>query len=319
MLSPDDSSGLQSVPLIGFLGHNIGYSLSPMLHEAADHASNRMCDYQLFDVPPGNLEGFLSMVNEIPGLKGFNVTIPYKEVMARRLKEVAPSARESGAVNVVNLEAGELVGYNTDRPGFIYLVKAGLLLCRCPMADWNAVILGAGGAAKAAVWALLDLGMTKKFFVMGRDEKKLASFVNDFLVAGQHFGTEFQGLDWLDWTSVPAPRDDENLMLVNATPIGTMDLAGCTSLPVHLPHPEIMEYFNLVLDLVYSPGETGLMAAARASGVTAVGGAIMLIEQAIQSRRIWFGQADEDAERKAMGMAYDQWMQDLVDLSEGRS
>ncbi len=312
MLSPeDDKTGLDIIPLVGLLGHNIGYSISPMLHEAADDASGPIHDYHLFDVPIHNLEIWLERVTGFPGITGFNVTVPHKEVLSRRLTSVQDSAREVGAVNVVEVVGKDMIGYNTDRPALVKVLDNAIKSGEHPESGWTVVLIGAGGAARAAIWALIDTKIADRVIVTARNKRKLQSFVNDYLVAGSHFGVEVEEGTWLDWENLEI---ESPALLVNATPLGSMDSMGLVSMPVHGPPNDTLSNFSLVLDMVYSPPVTGLMTAARDAGVEAIGGIGMLIEQAVLSRAIWFGSGNEDIERAVMEKAYEKWAEEISEF-----
>lgn len=304
MDSPDESQGLGLIPVAGLLGYGISYSLSPLLHSAADQASGRRCDYQLFDVPPDKLAGFLSRVSQFPELLGFNVTRPHKETLARRLNALHDSAREVNAVNAVALRGEHLIGYNTDRPALASVIRAELKEGELPTEGWTVVLLGGGGGARAVVWAVRDLGLVESLVVSARNDKKLDSFVNDFYVAYSVVGANVGGHPWLDWNSLEVSRP---AMLINATPLGNADARGNVPEPSAVPPKDVLKGFDLVIDLVYNPPETGLIQAARESGVQAVGGGGMLVEQAVLSRALWFGEGREHVERAAMVAVYTSW------------
>ena len=315
MACPGETQGLGLIPVAGLLGHDIGYSLSPLLHAAADQASGRRCDYQLFDVPPDSLPGFLSRVNQFPELVGFNVTRPHKETMARRLNALHDSAREVNSVNVVALRGEHLIGYNTDRAALVSVIRAQVGEARLPANGWTVVLLGAGGGARAAVWAVRDLGLVAELIVSARNDDRLASFTNDFYVAYSMTGAEVSSLPWLEWGDLDVTPP---AMLINATPLGSADAHGEVTEPSPIPPDEILAKLSLIIDLVYTPPETGLVRAARQAGCQAVGGAGMLIEQALLSRALWFGEGEEEVERAAMVAAYTSWSGKAVRRSESR-
>jgi shikimate dehydrogenase len=303
MDSTDEQHGLDLLPVTGVLGHAIGFTLSPFLHDAADSASGRRTDYQVFDVPPNHLESFLGRVNKFPDLVGFNVTIPHKEEVARHLSAMHETAREVGAVNTVAIRGDHLIGYNTDRPAVAKVLRAELMP-EGAMTGWTVVLLGAGGAARAVAWALLDLGIAVNLVVSARNLDRLHSFANDLYLAYSRAGITFSGHPWLDWTTLFV---DPPAMLINATPLGCIGIDGQVGEPSPVPPPDRLAQFALVFDLVYNPPETELLAAARNAGLKTVGGGGMLIEQAVASRSIWFGPGREDAERMAMVAAYHSW------------
>jgi shikimate dehydrogenase len=138
----------------GLLGHPLGHTASPAMHNAAFRALGLNAIYLAFDVEPASLE---DAVRGLRALKvgGFNVTIPYKERIMPLLTQLDPSARRVGAVNTVKVDGGALIGYNTDLAGFL----APLMELKLELQGLSALILGAGGAARACVRALLDAGV----------------------------------------------------------------------------------------------------------------------------------------------------------------
>jgi shikimate dehydrogenase len=304
MPNSEEEQGLDVLPVAGVLGHNIGYSLSPLLHAAADSASGRRMDYELFDVPPEHLDSFLRRVSRFPDLIGFNVTMPYKVEVARRLDAMHEGARETGAVNTVALRGEHLIGYNTDRPAIAKVLQAELKDAELPFKGWTVVVLGAGGAARAIAWALLDLGIVDNLIVVARGADRLHSLANDVYFAYSRADATFSRHPWLDWVTLFV---NPPAMLVNATPLGNIESGGEIGEPSPVPPPDRLRQFDLVFDLVYNPPETELVRAARDAGHRAVGGGSMLIEQAILSRSIWLGEGKENVERMAMVAAYMSW------------
>ena len=304
MTTPARDSGLDMFPVIGLLGQGIGYSLSPMLHDAAGRASGRESDFQLFDVQPENLDGMLVRAAKFPDLVGFNVTVPYKKEIARRLNALHESAREVGAVNTVAHRGDHLIGYNTDRPALVSVLKAALDESDFPSENWTVVLLGAGGGARAAAWAVLDVGMIKHLIVASRSHDRLHSFKNDLYTAYSRAGVSFSTHGWLDWATLFVEKP---AMLINATPLGRREAGGNIRFTGPAFSYEQLSQFSLVYDLVYSPPETRLVKMAREAGCVAVGGGGMLVEQAVLSRAVWFGEGYEQTERAAMVASYYTW------------
>ncbi len=301
MVSPED---LGLIPVTGLLGHGISYSLSPMLHGFADRAAGRMSDYQLFDVPPTGLRVFLEQVVQFGEVVGFNVTNPHKETLYERLDALHDDAKETGAVNTVSVRGEHIVGYNTDRAAFRSALQAALTEREHPAKDWTVVVLGAGGGARAVVRAILDLGIAQRILISSRTESRRFFLLLHFQEICNALGVELLQHEWQDWETMPI---ESPALLVNATPLGRMDDRGRIPLPAVLPMDSIFAKFSLVFDLVYTPPVTGLMKRARDLGVQAVGGGGMLIEQAVLSRAIWFGDDKKDQERAAMVAGYSLW------------
>lgn len=211
------------------------------------------------------------------GAQGANVTMPHKETVIEYLDEVSGDARRVGAVNTIQRAGESLVGHNTDVDGFrSFLVDdAGV-----DTADKNVLVLGSGGAARAVVCALDDLGASKIVIAARREErgKEIAA-----LTQNQH--TEVSG--WEGIEDLAAQSD----VIVNATPLGMND---------DNPLGEVSwSEGQVVCDLVYSPAVTPLMESARNGGAEAWGGLGMLIHQAALSFRIWTGKDPSTAAMSA--------------------
>lgn len=136
---------------VALIGHPVRHSLSPTLHRAAGRACGIDVDYALVDVEPGRVAAAIEGLRS-RGLRGVNITAPHKAEAMAAVDRLAPVAAAIGVVNTLVFGPGAVVGENTDGPGFRAAVAD-----RCP-APRRALVLGAGGAARAVVWALLDLG-----------------------------------------------------------------------------------------------------------------------------------------------------------------
>lgn len=230
------------------LGHRIAYSASPAMQNAAFRALDLDWNYELRDVAP---VGLAEAVAELrgPGLHGANVTIPHKMSVVALLDALDPSAERLGAVNTIVRDGDRLVGYNTDLPALA--AELDELVERSP---GNAVVLGTGGAARAAEAALADAAATSVSLV-GRER----------------------------WGELPVLLAKADL-LINATPIGTA--TDETPVPAELLRPDLS-----VLDLVYRPSPTRLVRDARAAGAEGRDGAGMLLRQAVASFELWTGRS----------------------------
>lgn len=256
------------------LGHPVSHSLSPAFQNAALRRAGLPVRYETLDVAPEDLDATLdALVRE--NVWG-NVTIPHKERVAARCSRVTPLAERVGAVNTFWVERGSLVGDNTDVGGFRELLAAtatNIERAR-PVA-----VLGAGGAAAAAIVALEEDGFTD-IRVHGRTPARAAALCARFSAA--HATSD-----------VDATVRDAALV-VNATPAG---LDGI-SMPVS---PDTIRRDAVVLDMVVGPNETPLVRAARARGIQAADGLEMLLAQGALAFQRWFGIApDREAMREAV-------------------
>lgn len=231
------------------VGHEIGYSASPAMQDAAFAATGLDWRYTLRDVPPEALSGAVAELRG-PDRHGANVTIPHKLAVPELLDALEPLAARLGAVNTIVRDGDKLAGHNTDMPALA--AELGELLAEREASVTRAIVLGAGGAARAALSALTDAGVPDVTLV-GRDR----------------------------WDEMPALLAQAQL-LVNATPVGT----ASDGTPVHA---ELLRSDLAVFDLVYRPSPTRLVRDALGAGAQARGGAGMLLRQAAASFELWTG------------------------------
>lgn len=226
------------------LGREIGYSASPAMHNAAFAALELDARYELRDIGPDALAGEVDALRGSDRI-GANVTRPYKLAVCELVDELAPEVQRLGAANTIVRYGDLLVGRNTDLPA---------LRAELPPNVRRAVVLGAGGASRAAVDALREAGCDA---VLVLDRRR--------------------------WASLPGALAGADL-LVNTTPIG-MD-SDETPVPAELLRPGMA-----VLDLVYRPSPSRLVRETRAAGGRARGGAGMLLRQAAYSLALWLDRA----------------------------
>jgi shikimate dehydrogenase len=270
--------------LVGLIGANIQRSLSPLLHEDAFAAAGLRGHYHLMDLdrlPGRTLAGLLDAARTA-GFAGVNVTFPCKETVLPLLDAVSAEAREIGAVNTVVFAAdGRATGHNTDRIGFRRGVED--VLGAGAVADATVALIGAGGAGRAIGFALADLGAASVaiFDIEPARARRLAADLAARFGPGRATAT-----DALDRALAGAAG------IVNATQVG---MAGFPGLPV----PErALDAAAWVADVVYTPLETALLAAARARGKRVATGGGMCVHQAAEAFRLFVGRAPDLARMK---------------------
>lgn len=248
------------------IGHPVSHSLSPAIHNAAFAAADLDWVMVALPVEPGRGVDAVRGAQAL-GLAGLSVTMPHKPAAAAAVDRLSPEARALGAVNCVALTPGEAVGHNTDGPGFLDSLR---LDEGFDPSGRTAVVMGAGGAARAVVLALAEAGAAE-VVVVNRTAERGADAAALAGAAGRvGLVEDVAGAD----------------LVVNATPLG---MEG-TSSADHLPVPEALLRPNqLVVDLVYQPRLTPLLAAARSAGAVPVGGVGMLVHQAAHAFRTWTG------------------------------
>jgi len=259
------------IPRAFVMGHPIGHSRSPMLHGYWLKHYGIGGSYERLDVAPADLPAFFAGFKEA-GWVGGNVTIPHKTAVIEFVEKIDGAAQAIGAVNTLWWESGKLVGGNTDATGFI-----GNLDELAPGWDQearHAVILGAGGAARAAIHGLRERGLTVAMCNRTVERAKALA---------AHFGAGVSGhaLDEL-----PGLLETAGL-LVNTTSRG---MAGQPPLEIDLTP---LKRGAIVHDVVYVPLETGLLKAAKTRGHRTVDGLGMLLHQAVPGFARWFGKVPE--------------------------
>jgi shikimate dehydrogenase len=265
--------------LIALLGDPVAHSLSPQLQNAAIQAADLDAVYLALRCPPDRLEGLVRGIAEAGGAG--NVTIPHKAAAARLLDTPTRAVERTGACNTFWLEDGRLHGDNTDVEGFDAAARQ---LIGSP-AGARVLLLGAGGAARAAALALLD-ARADAVHVVNRTMARAEALQH-------HLDPQRRRIVVLD-PSAPLQREGYDLV-VNATPAG---LDPDDPQPLNLERPARI---GAVLDLVYRPGETAWVRDAMSRGIPAADGIDMLIFQGAAAFRRWFGRAaDLDAMRAAL-------------------
>ena len=264
------------------IGWPVGHSLSPAIHNAAFAAAGLDYVYIPLAVAPDRLAqamaGFAAA-----GFVGVNVTLPHKVNVIPLLDSLDRSAELVGAVNTVVYRAGLAVGHNTDLAGFVNSLAAAGVAIR----GRRAVLLGAGGAARAVAWSFLENGAAA-VAVGARDGVRAAAFAASFPAGA------VAGYCWYDaaFAAVLSRCD----ILVNCTPLGMHPHADQT-VPLDWT---ALQPSAVVCDLIYTPETTLFLAQARERGHRTVGGAGMFIEQGAAAFTLWTGRA---APREAMRAA----------------
>ncbi len=270
---------------MGLIGDPVGHSLSPLLHNAAFSALGLDWVYVAFEVPPEEVPAAIGGVRAL-GIDGLSVTMPHKAAVAELMDRLTPTARRLGAVNTVVRRGGRLEGETTDGEGLLAALRIDE---GWEPAGRRCLLLGTGGAARAVALALGDAGVGE-LIVAGRRAEQARE------VAGLAGGAGRVGA---------VDQADRAEVIINATPVG---MAGVASLPGVAGPPELpfdleptrLGPSQLVVDLVYAPAVTPLLAAARAQGARGVNGLGMLIHQAALQFRLW---TSEDAPLDAMSAA----------------
>ncbi len=279
----------------GLIGYPVSHSLSPQMHQAAFDALGIDARYFLWETPPGTLPERIASLRS-PHVLGANVTIPYKAGVVPLVDECDSLAARIGAVNTIVNRSGCLVGYNTDAPGFMQALTE---FTAYPFVSHvkKVVILGTGGAARAAAVALLENGI-EELALLGRTAEHVHKLQQQLrtLAVTQHRATHVQG------ASVGSPEANVYLsaadLLVNATSVGLK--AGDTTLLLDI---NVLPTTALVMDMIFNVPLTPLLRAAHAHGCRVLNGLSMLLYQGILAFELWTGRpAPLEEMRRALGL-----------------
>jgi shikimate dehydrogenase len=284
------------VRVFGVIGHPIDHSLSPLMHEAAYQALGLEAIYAPFDAPPAQVARVLDGL-DAAGIDGLNVTVPHKARVARWLGagRLVGDAARLGAVNTLVRTRRGLIGHNTDVPGLRRLLRDDL---RRPLRGTTALLLGAGGAARAAAWALAQERIGR--LVIANRTPAHARALARWVRKETSIAVEVVPL-----SAAPRKHDErfrraaaEARLVVNATSLGLRDAD-----PLPIDPAELSREAALV-DLVYRAPTTRLVALARRRGLLAVDGLPMLVYQGAEAFRLWWKRpAPVDAMRRAVERA----------------
>ena len=261
--------------LAGIFGYPLEHSISPRFQQAAfDHCSLDV-SYKAWPVAPDSLESEVRKLRD-DGYLGANVTVPHKERIRSYLDDLDPLAKALGAVNTIVKEDGRLVGYNTDAHG---LMKALRKDGACDPKGLSVLVLGAGGAARAAVFALVDAGVAS-LTIANRTLARAESLASEFEAASA--GVEAVPLEESALAGVCRKAD----LIVNTTSMGMRHGIAERETPLKA---STIRAQTMVYDLVYNPAETPLLVEAKAAGAKTLGGLPMLVYQGAASFELWTG------------------------------
>jgi len=275
----------EQTEVYGIIAGDTSYTMSPCIHNAAFKAADRNAVFVPFQVT--DLDAFMARMvqpktREVElSFRGFSVTNPHKRSIIKYLDKIDDAAKTIGAVNTIKIVDGKLNGYNTDTDGFIKPLKA-----KFPVLNGaNVAVIGAGGAARACVYALTKENAAVT--VYARNVDKARELVDAFEIDNKQLTAE---------TYQPSANYSDFDIVVNTTPVGTQgksqDASAATA--------EHLKGVRLIYDLIYNPAETQLLREAKAAGAETLGGFDMLLSQAAKQFEIWTGQ---DAPVETMAVA----------------
>ena len=265
----------------GLIGWPVAHSLSPRIHQAAFLSTGLQGEYDLFPIDPGTSQGMIreTLLDKLRAgnLHGLNVTVPHKERALSWVDRLSSTAQAVGAVNTISLQNNELVGDNTDVEGFLNHLRRLNLLTPGEPKRW--FILGAGGSARAAAFALARDGHAVSITARRKEQ---ATYLVEHLNRSPVISTP---IEVLDFDPDLIQRQFSQVMIVNTTPVGMHPDTQQSPWPLEIPLPQGC----VVYDMIYNPSETQLLHKAKLEGYPAINGLGMLVEQAALSFIIWTG------------------------------
>ncbi len=251
------SRGLQtenSAIAYGLLGEKLSHSISPKIHNALFNKNNLEYNYGLFEIEKDNLYKFVELA-ESYGIKGFNVTIPYKVEIMQYLDEIDEVAKNIGSVNTVKIEKGKKLGYNTDYYGFETLLKNNEI----SVENKSVIILGSGGSSKTVEYYCLQNKAQSVKLVTRNNEGKDEKFVN------------YSDLENISYD-----------VIINTTPVGMYPNMDNSPIVTNL-----IKKAESVVDIIYNPEKTMLLREAETLGKKIANGKLMLLAQGLKAQEIW--------------------------------
>lgn len=248
------------------IGHPLGHSMSPLIHEKLFALSGiNDFSYELVDIAPENLA---TSEDLIKSFRGFNVTIPHKQTVIPFMNELGESAKRYNSVNCINNDNGKLTGYNTDCDGFLMSAE------KLPISE-NVAVLGCGGVGRMIAIETALHGGKLTLAVIPQDVKNAQILMAEILSKCSDASVKIADI---------ATLDESFDLIVNATPVGMYPNVDRCAISDNL-----IEKCSSLFDVIYNPTETLLMKKVRSQGKAAIGGASMLVYQAVKAHEIWYG------------------------------
>ena len=254
------------------LGHPIGHTLSPVMHNAAFESLGLDAIYLAFDVAPTNLLAVLPSMKAM-GFGGVNLTVPLKEVAFKGLTDLADSAQRLGAVNTIEFTPEGLRGHNTDGQGFLTAIKETF---NFSVKQQTLFVLGCGGAGRAVAITAASEG-AGRLILADIDEARCRNVARDIAALAPATRIDIAGTNPGQWMQ----QTPQAGLIIQASPIGMKAEDVCPLLP------SAFKAGQLAFDLVYNRPETCFTRAASLGGAKAVNGLGMLLHQGAEAFTIW--------------------------------
>ena len=247
------------------IGHPLGHSMSPFIHERLFAMAGKEASYTLTDIAPEHLEGKEPYLRS---LRGFNITIPHKMAVIPMVDELDESAKRYESVNCVANKNGKLIGYNTDCDGFTMSVRD------YPM-DGKVLLIGCGGVGRMIATEALRHGADLTIGIIPQDQKLVEAFIQEAKATMPDAVVRY---------AFTAEIHEKFDVIINASPVGMYPKTDACPVP-----DELIDQADYFFDVIYNPTKTLFLRKALAQGKTARGGAAMLVLQAVRAHEIWDG------------------------------
>ena len=257
--------------LCALIGNPVEHSLSPAIHNAAFQHLGLNYVYVAFKVE--DVDGALRGIRALTGIRGVSVTIPHKVAVLPHLDDIAPTARNIGAVNTIVSDQGRLTGYNTDATGALAALRA----AGAPVDGARVLVLGSGGAARAIAFALCMDAKVSHVTLLAVLDQERDQLVRDLR---DKTGVPVSGFQLTPDTLAKHLPDVQ--IMIHCTPVGMSPHGGETCVPAALLTPSLT-----VMDIVYNPLETRLLKDAGRAGCRTVRGLEMFLHQAVGQFELW--------------------------------
>ncbi|HHY72937.1 MAG TPA: shikimate dehydrogenase [Bacillus bacterium] len=254
--------------LFGLLGHPVGHSMSPLMHNAQFAELGLDCYYQAFDVLPNDLEDAVKGIRSL-GIAGFNVTIPHKVEVMKYLDEIDEEAAQIGAVNTVVAKGGKLVGYNTDGKGFAVSLEQ---IAGADFLHKKILIIGAGGAARGIYVTLARMG-AGAIDIANRTTEKAERLIN-----ANPYSIASNPLSLTEAEERLATYD----IIINTTSVGMSPRVD--EVPLQLTN---MKHGTILSDIIYNPLETKWLKIGKSLGAITQNGVGMFVGQGALAFELW--------------------------------
>ncbi|MBN2571825.1 MAG: shikimate dehydrogenase [Ignavibacteriales bacterium] len=266
-----------NVNIIGVIGYPLKHSLSPLMHNTAFALSKMNYNYIPFEVPGSFLKDAVRGMVAL-NIKGFNVTLPHKEKICEHLNILSEEAIIIGAVNTVVNDAGQLTGYNTDVNGIIKSLEP----YKKQLSGSVATIIGAGGAARSAIYALITYFKVQKINIINRTFQR-ADSLKEYFTSRLLFNS-IKTYELMPPDNLETIRNSK--LVINTTSAGMMPDVDDSP----IPNSEPFVKDQIVFDTVYNPLKTKFLKLAQSKDAITIDGLLMFVQQGAKSFELWTSQ-----------------------------